>query len=295
MAFRLGWLVDDSSQIEWRSFVAVVRSWRKRRSRLSRNITTIYARFKPMEDALRKRQDKGRHWWELRSCAYWDQFEKPKIVYQEIQFHPSYALDIAGHFGNNKTFFLPCADPYLLAVLNSPLIWWYNWRFLPHMKDEALSPVAFLMESLPIARPSDSARCKTEKAVNRLVEIVTGQQETRRVIVDWLRLQYEIEKPSLKLQSPIDLSSDGFVAEVAKLRGKKRPLTAAALKALRDEHVRTIEPARKLANEALSLENAISNLVIDAYDLMPEEVALVWQTAPPRMPVASPQCVGRNC
>ena len=64
-----------------------------------------------MEDALRKRQDKGRNWWELRSCAYWDDFEKPKIVYQEIQFHPGYALDTAGQFGNNKTFFIPCADP----------------------------------------------------------------------------------------------------------------------------------------------------------------------------------------
>ena len=123
---------------------------------------SIHARFKPMEDALRKRQDKGRHWWELRSCAYWDEFEKPKIVYQEIQFHPGYALDTAGQYGNNKTFFIASADPYLLAVLNSPLMWWHNWRYLPHMKDEALSPVAFLMESLPIARPTDSIRSKTE-------------------------------------------------------------------------------------------------------------------------------------
>jgi hypothetical protein len=29
--------------------------------------------------------------------------------------------------------------------VNSPLLWWHNWRF-PHTKDEALSPVAFLME-----------------------------------------------------------------------------------------------------------------------------------------------------
>ena len=62
--------------------------------------------MKPLEEPLRKRQDKGRFWWELRSCAYWDAFEKPKIFYQEIQFHPSYSLDSAGRFGNNKTFFL---------------------------------------------------------------------------------------------------------------------------------------------------------------------------------------------
>jgi len=52
---------------------------------------------------------------------------------------------------------------YLLAILNSPLMWWHNWRCLPHMKDEALTPVAFVMERLPIAQPSDSLRVKTEK------------------------------------------------------------------------------------------------------------------------------------
>jgi Eco57I restriction-modification methylase len=82
---------------------------------------SVHAWLKPREDAMRKRQDKGRNWWELRACAYWDEFERPKIVYQEIQFHPSYSHDSDGRYGNNKTFFIPTDDRYLLAVLNSPL------------------------------------------------------------------------------------------------------------------------------------------------------------------------------
>ncbi len=54
---------------------------------------SLHRHLKPLEEALRKRQDKGRYWWELRPCAYWDAFEKPKIFYQEIQFHPAYSLD----------------------------------------------------------------------------------------------------------------------------------------------------------------------------------------------------------
>ena len=250
---------------------------------------SIYARLKPMEDALRKRQDKGRHWWELRSCAYWVEFEKPKIVYQEIQFHPGYALDTAGQYGNNKTFFIASADPYLLAVLNSPLMWWHNWRLLPHMKDEALSPVAFLMETLPIAEPTDCIRMRTEKAVGRLVEIARRQQATGRQVLDWLRIEYGVEKPTLKLQSPFGLDCDSFVAEVKKVRGKKKPLSAAALANLREEYARSIEPAHALAADALTLENEVSNLVNEAYDLTSEEVALMWETAPPRMPIAALQ------
>ena len=126
-----------------------------------------------------------------------------------------------------------------------------------------------------------------------IIEITANQQATRRTILDWLRVEYEIEKPTLKLQSPIDLDSDGFVAEVKKVRGKKKPLTAAGLKALRDEYARSLEPARKLAAEA-KLEHEISDLVNAAYGLTPDEIALMWATAPPRMPIPPRTIVGTS-
>ena len=52
----------------------------------------------------------------------------------------------------------------------------------------------------------------------------------------------------------IPLDSDALVAEIKKLRGKANPLSAAALKALRDEDTRTLAPSRVLAAEALTLE-----------------------------------------
>jgi hypothetical protein len=158
------------------------------------------------------------------------------------------------------------------------------------MKDEALSPVGFLMESLPIAQPDDQARTLTEAAVDRVIEITASQQATRRTMLDWLRVEYEIAKPTLKLQSPIDLDSDGFVAEVKKIRGKKKPQTAAGLKALRDEYARSLEPARQLAAEAATLEHELSDLVNAAYGLTPAEIALLWSTAPPRMPISNLLC-----
>ena len=90
------------------------------------------------------------------------------------------------------------------------------------------------------------------------------------------------------MQSPTALNSDAFVAEVKKLRGRKSVLSAPALKGLREEHARSIEPARSRAAEALGLEQDISHLVNEAYGLTPEEVQLMWQTAPPRMPTLPP-------
>ena len=73
-----------------------------------------------------------------------------------------------------------------------------------------------------------------------------------------------------------------------RIRGKKQPLTAADVHALQDEYTRTIEPARPLAVETLALVRTLSDLVNQAYALTPAEIDLLWQTAPPRMPIPPP-------
>jgi hypothetical protein len=98
-------------------------------------------------------------------------------------------------------------------------------------------------------------------------------------------VEYAIKKPSNKLLAVTDLDSDTWVGEVKRIRGKKSPLTAAGVHVLRDEYTRTIEPARALAVETLKLERTLSDLVNQAYALTAAEIALMWQTAPPRMPI----------
>ena len=107
-------------------------------------------------------------------------------------------------------------------------------------------------------------------------------------MLDWLRVEYAIEKPSNKLLALADLDSDTWVAEVKRIRGKKLVLTAAGVRALRDEYTRSIDPARALAAETLSLERTLSDLVNQAYGLTPAEIELLWKTAPPRMPIPPP-------
>ncbi len=81
------------------------------------------------------------------------------------------------------------------------------------------------------------------------------------------------------------LDSDTWVGEVKHIRGKKLPLTAAGVHGLRDEYTRTIEPARALAAETMKLERTYPQRPVNqAYGLTPAEIALLWQTAPPRMP-----------
>ena len=45
---------------------------------------------------------------------------------------------------------------------------------------------------------------------------------------------------------------------------------------------------RTAAAESLRLETELSDLVNQSYGLTPDEIALMWRTAPPRMPIPPP-------
>jgi hypothetical protein len=72
------------------------------------------------------------------------------------------------------------------------------------------------------------------------IKTTSHQQQTQRTLLDWLRVEYAVEKPSNKLLAATELDSDAWVAEVKRIRGKKQALTAAGVHALRAEYTRTI-------------------------------------------------------
>jgi hypothetical protein len=224
-------------------------------------------------------------WYELQDAIdYWADFDKPKIVYQVIQFYARYCLDTDGRLSNDKTFFLPTDDPWLLAVLNSPLMWWHNWRYLTHLKDEALSPMGYKMDVLPIATATPNSRARVSQAVTDLIARTRAVATSTDTILSWLRHEFELEKPGRALLAPTSLDAEGFVTLVRDALPKKRKLTAADIAELKREHAATIEPARQARAEIFALERKLSDLVNEAYGLTPEEVDLMWRTAPPRMP-----------
>jgi hypothetical protein len=224
-------------------------------------------------------------WYEIQdNVAYFMEFAEPKIIYQEIQYYARFSLDLDGILLNNKAFFIKTDDKVVVASLNSPLLWWFNWRHLVHGKDEALNAYGIKMEQVPIAPMPDheaivphiDALCRTRAKVH----------QSRRLIADWYRHSLGIENIPSVLRDPFQLSSDQFVSAIGKARGNKKALLSGAeIGAVRQEYTRTVEPIARRLLEALQHERAISDLVNAAYGLTLEDVALMWRTAPPRMPL----------
>lgn len=226
-------------------------------------------------------------WYEIQdSIDYWKEFEKPKIMYQVIQTHSQYCIDEDGLFGNDKTFMIPTDKKEVLACFNSPTFWYYAFATLPHMINEALNPACFVMESIPVADFSAKTRQMVIELTDRQTDHVKKLIKDQKAINDWLKMEMNVDKPTQKLLECKKLSSDEFVEEVKKTLGKTKPLTAACLRALRDEYRSSIEPMHQITAETNHLEREISNLVHHAYNLTPEDLTLMQKTAPPRMPVS---------
>lgn len=108
------------------------------------------------KEQLEKRYDKGDYWYELRACAYYDKFEKPKIVYPEIAKEPRFTFSAEPLIFNNKAFFIPLDDKFLLGYLNSKLAWFYLKKTCSVLGDPEkggrLELRTIYMETLPVPK-----------------------------------------------------------------------------------------------------------------------------------------------
>ena len=87
---------------------------------------SLHQYMKEHEAALRKRQDQGRFWWELRSCSYWDAFDNDKVFWPDICKQPRFNLDRNQYHIGDTGFMVANHDYFLLGVLAS----WATWFFI---------------------------------------------------------------------------------------------------------------------------------------------------------------------
>lgn len=250
---------------------------------------SVYKYMKPMQEKLSKRSDQGRYWWELRSCAYYNIFQEPKIITQDLATYSWFCILDQEVYPVNTCYLWPTGNLYMLGWLCSPITWWICHHILQKGINDTLRMFREQVETLPIAPPTDSIRAEVELIVSRLIEIAKTNQQTHRDVLHWLEITYLIDKLGQKLEDFSALSFAEFVAEIRKRMPKTKssdPLGVAGLKAVRETYNEYAPAIQSRKAEALRLEHRLSDLVNQAYGLTPEEIDLMWKTAPPRMPIA---------
>jgi len=149
---------------------------------------SVHSHLKKFEQPLRARQDKGKYWWELRACDYYEAFEKPKILVQCIAYYSQFAFDTQSHYVNNKVIVIPTDDLYMLAILNSRVTWWIVNRTFQHMKDEGLSVDVQFLRCLPVPSVSDGLRAQISKVAHDLTTAAAAESGGNEIAALEVRL-----------------------------------------------------------------------------------------------------------
>jgi hypothetical protein len=175
--------------------------------------------LRPFRERLEKRATEQK-WFELQQAQLACQpfMRADKILYPEFSQGPKFLRDPNGYYVNNKCFFIPY-DGFLLALLNSKLVWFYlfgecaaqrggKWRL--ELREQSVSKVP-----IPETGDTDKLSCAraAEGATQRAAERQVIRERVRRRIPD-LAPQRNVAELSAKLNDWWLLNFDAFRIEI---------------------------------------------------------------------------------
>ena len=133
----------------------------------------IHAHLKCKADSLRKRADKGKFWWELKSHNSHPKLYQPKIVYSSVPKVGHFmqaAYDKVGILTQDYLHSILPADLHLLAILNSKFFNWYaRVRFNKSKEKLSLNLCKKNMEQVPIAAMTIEQKVNLSLLVHRIL------------------------------------------------------------------------------------------------------------------------------
>lgn len=160
----------------------------------------IYAKFNDLRDKLIKRTDQGKYFWELRSCQYWNDFDKPKILYPDIYEHQSFAFESIGYYSVNTTYFIPMQAQWLCGLLNSLIIEWFYSQISNKVRGGYLRAFTDYMKQIPVPSTSEADRLAIEALVQKCLNAKgQGVEEWEAEINDRVAHLYGLTAEEMKI------------------------------------------------------------------------------------------------
>jgi type I restriction-modification system DNA methylase subunit len=118
-------------------------------------------------------------WYELQQPqeGIYQEFEKPKIVYQEIATHQAFAWDSQKLYTNNKIFFIPDSSYYLLAILNSKIVWFFLDHIVGKMAGGTYALQNIYVSQIPIRTATEAEQKAIETLIGYVIYLTTALKD----------------------------------------------------------------------------------------------------------------------
>jgi hypothetical protein len=227
-------------------------------------------------DKLIKRGDKGDTPYNLRNCAYLDEFAKPKIVYPNMTKYLPFSYDESKSLVNQKCYILTAKDEtislkYLTAVFNSLLIKLWIRCVCPELGEDRREIGKVYFEKLHV--PLDAQQPFIALA-DTMLTLHRQLQEKRSKFLRRLTENFENLKITTALQQFDQLDFRGLMSELKK---QKIKLTLSQQDEWEDYFTERLSECQQLTAQIRATDQDINNRVFDLYGLTEEERQIVME------------------
>ena len=139
-------------------------------------------------------------WFELRPCVYYEEFEKPKIIYPDISDTGGFYWDDEGYFLNNTVYMITGnIKKSWVGLLNSKLINWYYKKIASGLGEGGVRYFTQFVKELPIPENTKSLDDLTKKMLDLNKELKEISEHSDK----WENIKSEIKKTDKKIDEEV--------------------------------------------------------------------------------------------
>ncbi len=127
-------------------------------------------------------------WFEIQdNIAYWQEFEKSKIVSTKISIRPTFMLDSGDSYLGNTSYFLPTLSDthYLLALLNSSLFHFYAKKIFVEKQNGWFEVQPDGLEAFSIPSAEDWQKEIVEKLVDYILYLTSDDAAQHKLATNY--------------------------------------------------------------------------------------------------------------
>ena len=220
---------------------------------------------------LSKRGDKGKTPYNLRNCAYVDDFFEENLFYPDICQRLSFSK-VKSIFTNNTGYYLKSNDSYLLSILNSKIINYYYKTISAQLGETGIRSFTIYIENIPIPKISISEQEPFIEKADLILSLNKELQEQSQKFQRALQREFQLENLPKKLQDWYVLSYADFIKELEKQKVK----LSLSQKAEWEEYFTTeATKANTIKTQIETTDKAIDTMVYELYGLSKEEIEIV--------------------
>lgn len=132
-------------------------------------------------------------WFEIQdNVAYWQEFEKPKIISARFMTEPLFGYDKTGAYTNDACYIISTDDMYLYGIINSKISWFFLYQKCCSVQNDYTQVHIQFLQQVPIRIPDAKQRASIAEKATQIIEQKSHGKKTDLLETQIDRLVYEI-------------------------------------------------------------------------------------------------------